>query len=96
MIQIVNPTVIGGSVALFVFFGILALLVVGRWFGKRVIAQHGGEGPSTIGSLETAVFALLGLLIAFTFSDRNGLGVRVRLRTPLGNGSLEISEKRLA
>lgn len=68
MIQIVHPAVVGGSVALFVFFGILALLLVGRWFGKRAIAKHGGEGPSTIGSLETAVFALLGLMIAFTFS----------------------------
>jgi len=68
VIQVVHPAVVGGFVALFLFFGILALLTVGRWFGKRVIAKHGGEGPSTIGSLETAVFALLGLLIAFTFS----------------------------
>lgn len=68
MIQVVHPAVVGGLVGVLVFFGILALLVVGRWFGKRAIAKHGGEGPSTIGSLETAVFALLGLLIAFTFS----------------------------
>lgn len=68
MIQVVNPAIFGGAVGFFVFFGILALLALGRWFGRRVIARHGGSGPSTIGSLETAVFALLGLLIAFTFS----------------------------
>ena len=68
MIQVVNPALMGGFVAVFVFFGILLLLAIGRWFGKRSIAKHGGAGPSTIGSLETAVFALLGLLIAFTFS----------------------------
>jgi hypothetical protein len=68
MIEVVNPAVFGGMVGIAVFFGILALLTVGRWFGRRVLEKHGGIGPSTIGSLETAVFALLGLLIAFTFS----------------------------
>jgi hypothetical protein len=68
VIQVVHPSVVGGVVAFVVFFGILALLALGRWFGRRVIEKHGGAGPSTIGSLETAVFALLGLLIAFTFS----------------------------
>ncbi len=68
MIQVVNPAVIGGVVGVFVFFGILVLLALGRWFGQRVMEKHGGAGPSTIGSLETAVFALLGLMIAFTFS----------------------------
>ena len=68
MIQVVNSALVGGLLAVFVFIGILAMLAAGRWFGRRVIEKHGGSGPSTIGSLETAVFALLGLLIAFTFS----------------------------
>jgi hypothetical protein len=68
VIQVLNPALVGGLLAVFVFFGILAMLAMGRWFGHRVIAKHGGIGPSTIGSLETSVFALLGLLIAFTFS----------------------------
>jgi hypothetical protein len=36
--------------------------------GQRAIARHGEKTQSSIGSLEAAVFALLGLLIAFTFS----------------------------
>jgi hypothetical protein len=44
------------------------LLEAGRWLGIRRLATQ-GEGESTgIGALEGAIFALLGLLIAFTFS----------------------------
>jgi len=68
MIQVVNPAVFGAVAGFCVFLGILVLLAAGRWLGRRVIDKHGGSGPSTIGSLEAAVFALLGLLIAFTFS----------------------------
>jgi hypothetical protein len=66
-LQLINPFLIGGSVAVVIFFGVLAALWVGRRLGERAIARFGSVG-STIGSLETAVFALLGLLIAFTFS----------------------------
>ena len=68
MLTVINPIVVGGGVALVMFLAILVALAVGRRLGKRSIARHGGGGTSTIGSLETAVFALLGLLIAFTFS----------------------------
>jgi hypothetical protein len=38
---------------------------LGRWFGRR----RGAAGPAPgVGAMEGAVFALLGLLIAFTFS----------------------------
>src|SRR5262245_47512202 len=67
MLEIVDPTVVGGFIAMAVFFGILLGLMLGRRLGRRVIARNGPELPS-VGSLETAVFALLGLLIAFTFS----------------------------
>jgi len=65
--DIVDPTVIGGSIAVGVFVGILVCLVLGRWIGHRAIARYGTGLPS-VSSLEAAVFALLGLLIAFTFS----------------------------
>lgn len=67
MLDLIDPAVIGGTLAGTLFFGILVALALGRWIGKRMIARHGASAPG-IGSLETAVFALLGLLIAFTFA----------------------------
>jgi hypothetical protein len=68
MLEIINPVVVGGAIAVAIFFGILVFLMAGRWIGKRDIARYGAAGLPSIGSLEAAVFALLGLLIAFTFS----------------------------
>jgi hypothetical protein len=68
MLEIINPAVIGGGLSLVVFFGILAFLAIGRLIGQRILRRHGAEGLASTASLETAVFALLGLLIAFTFS----------------------------
>ena len=68
MLQLIDPAVTGGALAVFLFVGILAALAVGRWIGQRTIARHGPSAAPAIGSLETAVFALLGLMIAFTFS----------------------------
>jgi hypothetical protein len=68
MLEIINPAVIGGTLASILFVGILGALAVGRWIGKRTIARYGPAVPPTTGSLETTVFALLGLIIAFTFS----------------------------
>jgi hypothetical protein len=67
MLEIRDPTVFGGGIALAMFVGILVALRVGRLMGQRSIERHGAT-LSSISSLETAVFALLGLLIAFTFS----------------------------
>ena len=67
MLDLIDPAVIGGSLAGILFFGILVALGLGRWIGKRIIARH-GPSAAGIGSLETAVFALLGLIIAFTFA----------------------------
>jgi hypothetical protein len=66
-LEIIDPLVIGGAVAVAIFFGVLLSLRVGRQLGQRAIDRFGTVG-STIGSLEATVFALLGLLIAFTFS----------------------------
>jgi hypothetical protein len=67
-LKIIDPLVIGGEAALVVFFGILIFLAVGRRIGQRAITRSGDVSLANVGSLETAVFAILGLLIAFTFS----------------------------
>ena len=68
MLEVINPTLIGGVTAVAVFVGILLALKLGRWLGQRAIASDGRAVQPNVGSLEGAVFALLGLLIAFTFS----------------------------
>jgi len=68
MLSIIDPTVVGGTLAGFLFVGILAALAFGRWLGKRSVARYGPAAIPSVGSLETAVFALLGLIIAFSFS----------------------------
>jgi hypothetical protein len=68
MLTIMDPAVVGGGIALAMFVGIVLALEAGRWIGRVAITRHGRSGQPNIGSLETAVFALMGLLIAFTFS----------------------------
>jgi hypothetical protein len=68
MFEIVDPSLIGGFVGMVLFAGILACLELGRRLGKRAVAAHGPSALPSTESLETAVFALLGLMIAFTFS----------------------------
>jgi hypothetical protein len=67
MFQIVDPTVFGQVVAPGIFLAILGCLMLGRWLGRRAMGQYATSTPNT-SSLEASVFALLGLLIAFTFS----------------------------
>jgi hypothetical protein len=66
-VTLINPAVLGGGLAACLFIGIVLFLVLGRRIGERAIARRSAPNPN-VGSLETAVFALLGLLIAFTFS----------------------------
>ena len=54
------------TVALFV--GMVLLLEIGRRIGVRRIADDPEGAQAGIGAVDGAVFALLGLLIAFTFS----------------------------
>ena len=68
MLEIVDVSVLGWFIGAGVFVGILLCLTLGRWLGRRAIARHGAAGMPSVGSLEATVFALLGLLIAFTFS----------------------------
>ena len=68
MLEIVDLRVIGTVAAAGIFLGILVCLVLGGWVGRRAVARYGTAGVPSISSLEASVFALLGLLIAFTFS----------------------------
>lgn len=68
MFEIINPLLVGGGAAIGVFVGILAFLELGRWIGKRAMGRRVAAPLSSAEALQTAVFALLGLLIAFTFS----------------------------
>ena len=68
MLEVVNDAVLGGGAAAVVFVGIVLFLAIGRWIGRWLLARGGGSHPPSVGSLEAAVFGLLGLMIAFTFS----------------------------
>jgi hypothetical protein len=56
-----------GVTALF-FISSLLLLNFGRWLGLRHMAKHGVETMTGLPTVEGAVFALIGLLLAFTIS----------------------------
>ena len=50
------------------FLGMLILLDVGRRIGAQRLAEDREGAEAGVGAVDGAVFALLGLLIAFTFS----------------------------
>jgi hypothetical protein len=50
------------------FLAMLAMQEIGRWLGVRARKRGGDAAVAGTGVVEGAVFALLGLLIAFTFS----------------------------
>ncbi len=50
------------------FLGMIMLLEVGRRLGRRRLGRDEEGGRAGLGAVEGAVFALMGLLIAFTFS----------------------------
>ena len=60
-----NPAVLGVALAVGVFTGTLACLDIGFRFGSRSREIAAPEGTGSIGA---AVFALLGLLLAFSFA----------------------------
>ena len=62
------------------FFGMLLLLEVGRRIGVHRLAQDPEGARAGFGTIEGAVLALLGLLLAFTVS---GAGTRFDLRRNL-------------
>lgn len=54
--------------ALASFLGILVMLEWGRRLGRRALADAGKSAREGVGAVEGSVYALAGLLIAFTFS----------------------------
>lgn len=63
-----NMVLIGAVFAGVLFAGILFLLSLGRRIGARWLAKEGETAAKGLGALEGAIFALLGLVLAFTFS----------------------------
>jgi hypothetical protein len=60
--------VISALAAVSLFLGMLALMIVGRRLGMKRLAAAPDAGQAGTGAMEGAIFALFGLLIAFTFS----------------------------
>jgi hypothetical protein len=58
--------------AALLFVGMLALLELGRRIGARRLARDPEGARTGVGAVEGALFGLLGLLIAFTFSGAAG------------------------
>src|SRR5260370_30081702 len=54
--------------AILLFMGMVALVETGRRFGVRRRAKESENERGSLGTIEGAVFALFGLLMAFTFS----------------------------
>ena len=54
--------------AVFLLIGMLLLLEVGRRFGLRRRPKESEGERGGLGTVEGAVFALFGLMVAFTFS----------------------------
>ena len=63
-----NEIVIASVLAIGLLVGMLILLDVGRRIGAKRLASDPEGARAGTGTVEGAVFALLGLLIAFTFS----------------------------
>ena len=61
-----DPTIFAPEYAASLFVGMLCCLEIGRRIGLRRHARKGDAGG--FGAAESAIFALFGLLIAFTFS----------------------------
>jgi hypothetical protein len=63
-----NPTHAAIAVSTGLFFGILLCLEIGYRVGRRNAAIHPEWAHEGIGVIEAAVFALLGLLLGFSFA----------------------------
>ena len=63
-----NPTLIGLIAATLLFFGVLGLMFIGRRIGKRWRQREGEGAEKGFGAMVGAIFALMGLVLAFLFS----------------------------
>jgi hypothetical protein len=64
----VEPPIPALLFALILFVGMLVLMEIGRRFGVRRRPKESEGERSGLGTVEGAVFALFGLMVAFTFS----------------------------
>ena len=65
---IVNPAVLGSLFAGSLTLGIVLMLELGRRIRRVQQVRHGDEMAKGLGAVEGAVFGVMGLLLAFTFS----------------------------
>lgn len=63
-----SPILLCAVLSIALFFAMLACLEIGRKIGRRLLRIDPEGSRAGLGAVEGAVFALLGLLIAFTFS----------------------------
>ena len=75
-----NYNAIAFLLILGLFAGMLLMLTIGQRLGQRSLGQETDVVRSRLTGVETAVFGLMGLLIAFTFS---GASARYELRREL-------------
>ena len=69
---IIDPVKVGGTLAAFLFVAIVLMLELGRYVGRRRAAREGEVAPEGVTALAGAVYGLLALIIAFTFSGAAG------------------------
>jgi hypothetical protein len=67
-LHLMQPPISPLLFAVLLFFGMVILLETGRRLGVRRRARESEGERSNLGTIEGAVFALFGLLMAFTFS----------------------------
>lgn len=65
-------TLIAGALAVALFLAMVVLIETGRRIGQANLARDSDGMPRGAGAAEAAVFGLLGLLLAFTFSSAAG------------------------
>ena len=75
-----NYNAIAFLLVLGLFAGMLLLLTLGQRLGRRSLGQETDVVRSRLTGVETAIFGLMGLMIAFTFS---GASARYELRRQL-------------
>jgi hypothetical protein len=63
-----NITILGAIFAISLAVGIVIVLEVGRRIGVRRISTEGEAASKGLGAIEGAIFGLMGLILAFTFS----------------------------
>ncbi len=66
--NLMNLTLLGAFFAVGLAVGIVALLEVGRRIGAKKIEEEGETAASGFGAIEGAIFGLMGLILAFSFS----------------------------